>query len=288
MTNPINPEIDPSLSYTALPEMAPPSESAGSVSKYALRVCAGAAIALTFMASGPGEADARESRYKPNAGDWIASEPSSYYIGRAFEDEGDKLKKLGTSPSRTYDFGTVPDKRADKCGWLEDDVIKTVLPSYINKTCTASRKDLRNRYYYGEDFNCPPNKCVSGTSDGPITEECDNNFYYNFATTRRSPLNNNPKNGFSGFHDYAGKETGPVSYRYTTKYGSKDKNRVAGNEAGQAVVVRSTKYGWGFMRYNCVAEEDRRGGIMRTYDSVAGANPNGGDQDRRVYYTPGA
>lgn len=275
-----SPEIDPNLSDAALLESAPPIEAAGSLSRYAYARGVGAVVLMGLaLMAGPPEAEAgeRKSRYEPNEGDWIANVPSGYYVGRAFSDENDKLKKLGSSPSKTYDFGTVEDKRADKCGWLEEDVIKTFVPSYINKTCTASRRTLRNRYSFGKDFNCPPRVCVSGTTDGPITEECDGNFYYNFATSRRSPLNNNP-NGYSGFHDYAGKETGPVSYRFMTKYGSED---------GHAVVVRSQKFGWGYMRDECVADEYRRGGVMRNSASVAGASPNDGDKARREYYTPG-
>lgn len=192
----------------------------------------------------------------------IADKPSGYYIGQACK--SDTLIKTHESPSKKYDYGLIKRRGKLVCGWVYADKLRTRQPKTARQKniCAKDFEERENRYNHGEDFNCGDGKCVAGKTV-KLTEQCDNKFYRNFSTRKRSPTNPTGKNK-GGFYDYIGQQTDPVSYRFTFRNGD-------GRE--KAIVVSSKKFGWGFMRRDCIKTVPK-GGPKKYADTVPGMNPN--------------
>lgn len=192
----------------------------------------------------------------------ITDKPSGYYIGQACK--SDTIIKTHESPSKKYDYGLIKRRGKFVCGWVYADKLRTKSPKTKRQKniCAKDFKERENRYHHGKDFNCGDGKCVAGKTV-KLTKTCDNRFYRNFSTRKRSPTNPTGKNK-DGFYDYIGKQTDPVSYRFTFRKGD-------GHE--KAIVVASEKFGWGFMRRDCI-KTIPKGGPKKYADTVPGMNPN--------------
>jgi hypothetical protein len=173
---------------------------------------------------------------------WITDFPSGYYEGEACGN--DKLTKLRTSAKGRFDYGSLLVGGVYKCGWVKEGFVPTREAHKISgnlKACQKAYKTMSNPHTFLEAINCKPGSCQDGTFRTPLTNECDHKFYQNFATAAKSVLNVQPT-GKSGFSDYVGEQFGSVHYRATIKAGSK---------AGDAIMVRSDKLGWGMMIASC-------------------------------------
>jgi hypothetical protein len=207
-------------------------------------------------------------------GAWITASPSGYYLGRVFQK--DEFMQIDPSPSGDYASGIVVRKNENKpaqCGWVEAKEIsdEKVYENPYN-ICDEYLKLLKNREYFGYGFNCDKSKCVGGAPNVELSDRCDSNFYYNYAPDEKSFNNLTFPDTPGGFYDYAGKEQGPVSYRFRIRGSGKPSDK-------GALVVKSDKYGWGFMRLKC-KRGNPQGGPKKTEDTVAGPNPNGGDSKK--------
>lgn len=209
---------------------------------------------------------------------WITDEPSGHYMGLACAgDDGEKddqFIKLHNSYSREYDFGVIILKGVQKCGWVKAGILKARKPRVPQPACLEYYQTLKDRYTIGTDFNCGvaesgKSKCVDGTSNTPVTEDCDDKTVYrNYATKEKSPLNLHP-NGNSGFSDPAEEKIGErINYRYEVRGNSED---------GKAVVARGKNAPWGFIREECPHEGYTKGGTRRDKDTKPGRRPNRGE-----------
>lgn len=199
----------------------------------------------------------------------VTDKPSGYYLGQACKT--DTLIKTHESPSRKYDYGLIKRQGKLMCGWVYADRLKTksAKTERQKNICAKDFKERENRYNHGKDFNCGDGKCVAGKVI-KLTEKCDGRFYRNFSTRKRSPTNPTGNNK-DGFYDYIGKQTKPVSYRFTFRKGD-------GHE--KAIVVASEKFGWGFMRRDCIKTVPK-GGPKKYADTVPGMNPNAHRKKKR-------
>lgn len=199
------------------------------------------------------------SKYGP--GVWIANEGSGYYLGRAFKN--DMMQKHLYSDSGAYVYGFIQRSwnKVLQCGWIESKHVSSDAKLVDDSVCEPYMERLKKRWTFGKKFNCGPGKCVDGKEvDVSINKSCDHKLYFNYVPGRKSGRHVSYPNTEEGFYDYAGKEYGEVRYRYTTR-------------DSEAVVVRSYKYGWGYMEADCI-DGYPKGGPKKHGQTVAGKNPN--------------
>lgn len=209
----------------------------------------------------PPDIPADAARHNPGPGVWITNEGSGYYIGRAFKD--DMMQKNLYSDSGDYVYGIIERgwNKVKQCGWIESRHVSLKARVVEDSECSPHIERLKKRWTFGKKFNCTPRACVDGKeTELSADKACDNKFYYNYAPGKKSARHMSYPTTESGFFDYAGRQYGEVRYRYTTKN-------------SQAVVVRSYKYGWGYMDASCI-DGHPRGGPKKHVNTIPGKNPN--------------
>jgi hypothetical protein len=202
------------------------------------RAALAGALTTTLVAAGQTVAQAGHEHYIQTApspstgqpvaggGSWIVNKPSGYYIGRAmpgsvFDDE--------VTSSANWHYGRAY-TTVNMCGW----VLPGSMGSYIgdvSDSCSSATEDsISHRLTIGRDYNAPAHQATDG-SPVPANPGCT--LYYNYFYGTDFTAN--------GGHwaNAAGNPGSTVMYRFTTR-------------DGQAVVVRDSALGWGFLPIGCV------------------------------------
>jgi hypothetical protein len=159
-------------------------------------------------------------------GSWIVNKPSGYYVGRAmpgwsFDDE--------VTTSGNWHYGRAR-TGVTMCGWVLPGSMGADLGPTGDTCSSATQATISHRLTVGRDYNAPAHEATDGTSV-PANTGCTLYFNYFYGTDFTS----------NGGHwaTAAGAPQGSVRYRFTTR-------------DGQAVVVRDTVLGWGFLPIGCV------------------------------------
>ena len=222
-----------------------------------------AAVAIASLAIGTETSASRpnedQGRYGP--GVWVTNEASGYYIGRSFR--GDTMEKHINSTSDDYAYGLIKRgwNKLEQCGWIESSAITPNVPLAEKSDCAPHLERLKKRWSFGKKFNCLPARCVDGKETTMSRNKaCDHKFFYNYAPPKKGSRNISFPETEGGLYDYAGRQYGEVRYRYTTK-------------DSRAVVVRSYKYGWGYLEADCV-DGHPRGGPKKHSTTTPGRFPN--------------
>jgi hypothetical protein len=178
----------------------------------------------------------------------IANVPYGYYIGRAFASSN--VRETSVTKLGDYAFGAVTQLKGQQpivqCGWFESKSLTTTTQTLQGpQPCAKRREVLSDQYSFGHHFNSPPGASNDGSYVTHLTPQCNDRLYANDASLEAAIAGGTfaPrfKNG-RGLYDYIGtiSNTAPVHYRYTTL-------------DNRAAVVRTDKYGWGFLSKACIA-----------------------------------
>jgi hypothetical protein len=161
-------------------------------------------------------------------GTWIVNKASGYYVGRVLP--GGQFDNEETSPAGWH-YGRAS-TGVNMCGWAMPGSLGTTLGTVADSCSAATRDMLRHRTNIGRDFNAAAHQATDGTPV-PTNTACTLFLNYFHGT--------NFAGGANGGHwaDPAGNPGPSVQYRFTTL----DR---------QAVVVRDTTLGWGFLPIGCV------------------------------------
>ncbi|WP_410573778.1 hypothetical protein [Amycolatopsis sp. cmx-4-61] len=159
-------------------------------------------------------------------GSWIVNKPSGYYLGRAMP--GDSFDNEVTT-SANWHFGRAQ-STVNMCGWVLPGSMGADLGPTADSCSATTQGSLSHRLTVGRDYNAPAHQATDGSSV-PADPTCTLYFNYFHGTDFTA----------NGGHwaTPAGAPQGSVRYRFTTR-------------DGQAVVVRDSVLGWGFLPIGCV------------------------------------
>ena len=159
-------------------------------------------------------------------GTWIVNTPSGYYLGRVLP--GGQFDNEANS-ANSWHYGRAV-TGINMCGWAMPGSLGADLGTVPDSCSSATRATLSHRLYVGRDYNAPAHQATDGTP-APANTNCT--LYLNYFHGTDFTTN--------GGHwaTPAGAPGASIRYRFTTR-------------DGQAVVVRDSTHGWGFLPIGCL------------------------------------